>query len=240
MFQLRTPLFLAVLALAACHAPRSEPAPAPAAPLESVKPGINKDFLDPALDPQRFVERFETESREIYTERAAITALLGLKPGQRVADIGAGTGLFTFPFAELVGPKGKVYAVDIAPAFVERIGATAIERKLPQVEGVVCAEDDVRLPARSIDIAFVCDTYHHFEYPVRTLASLHRALRSGGELVVIDFHRIEGVSRDWCIQHVRAGQEVFAAEIMAAGFEPVAQVQVPGLKENYVLRFRKR
>ena len=65
------PQFLAValLALAAC---KSSP---PTAPLESVKPGINKDFLDPALDPQKFVERFETESREIFTERAAIAAV---------------------------------------------------------------------------------------------------------------------------------------------------------------------
>ncbi|MBM3990881.1 MAG: methyltransferase domain-containing protein [Planctomycetes bacterium] len=227
-------LFVALLALAAC---KSSPPPAA---LESVKPGINKDFLDPALDPQKFVERFETESREIFTERAAIAALVGLKPGQRVADIGAGTGLFTLPFAQAVGERGRVYAVDIAPAFVERIEGLAAEHGLRNVEGVVCAEDDARLPKGSIDVAFVCDTYHHFEYPTPTLASIHRALRQSGELVVIDFHRIEGVSREWCMSHVRAGQDVFVAEITAAGFEQVAQEQLPGLKENYIVRFRKR
>jgi predicted methyltransferase len=230
------PQFLAValLALAAC---KSSP---PTAPLESVKPGINKDFLDPALDPQKFVERFETESREIFTERAAIAAMVGLKPGQSMADIGAGTGLFTLPFAEAVGEQGRVYAVDIAPAFVERIEALAGERGVRNVEGVVCAEDDTRLPKDSIDVAFVCDTYHHFEYPAQTLASIQRALRKGGELVVVEFHRIEGVSREWCMSHVRAGQEVFVAEITAAGFEQVPQEQLPGLKENYIVRFRKR
>lgn len=225
---------LALVALAAC---KSSPPPAPP---QSVKPGINKDFLDPALDPQKFVERFETESREIFTERAAIAAMVGLKPGQSMADIGAGTGLFTLPFAEAVGPKGRVYAVDIAPAFVERIEQLAAERGVRNVEGVVCAEDDARLPKGSIDVAFVCDTYHHFEYPAQTLASIHRALRKEGELVVVEFHRIEGVSREWCMSHVRAGQEVFVAEILAAGFEQVAQAQLPGLKENYVVRFRKR
>lgn len=225
---------LALVALAAC---KSSPPPAPP---QSVKPGINKDFLDPALDPQKFVERFETESREIFTERAAIASMVGLKPGQSMADIGAGTGLFTLPFAEAVGPKGRVYAVDIAPAFVERIEQLAAERGVRNVEGVVCAEDDARLPKDSIDVAFVCDTYHHFEYPAQTLASIHRALRKGGELVVVEFHRIEGVSREWCMSHVRAGQEVFVAEILAAGFEQVAQAQLPGLKENYVVRFRKR
>ncbi|MFM7298513.1 MAG: methyltransferase domain-containing protein [Planctomycetota bacterium] len=225
---------LALVALAAC---KSSPPPAP---LQSVKPGINKDFLDPALDPQKFVERFETESREIFTERAAIAAAVGLKPGQSMADIGAGTGLFTLPFAEAVGDKGRVHAVDIAPAFVERIEQLAGERGLRNVEGVVCAEDDVRLPKGSIDVAFVCDTYHHFEFPAQTLASIHRALRKDGELVVIEFHRIEGVSREWCMSHVRASQEVFVAEIVAAGFEQVPQAQLPGLKENYVVRFRKR
>ncbi len=225
---------LALVALAACT---SSPPPAPP---QSVKPGINKDFLDPALDPQKFVERFETESREIFTERAAIASMVGLQPGQSMADIGAGTGLFTLPFAEAVGPKGRVYAVDIAPAFVERIEQLAAERGVRNVEGVVCAEDDARLPKDSIDVAFVCDTYHHFEYPAQTLASIHRALRKGGELVVVEFHRIEGVSREWCMSHVRAGQEVFVSEILAAGFEQLAQDQLPGLKENYVVRFRKR
>lgn len=225
---------LALVALAAC---KSSPPPAPP---QSVKPGINKDFLDPALDPQKFVERFETESREIFTERAAIASMVGLQPGQSMADIGAGTGLFTLPFAEAVGPKGRVYAVDIAPAFVERIEQLAAERGVRNVEGVVCAEDDTRLPKDSIDVAFVCDTYHHFEYPAQTLASIHRALRKGGELVVVEFHRIEGVSREWCMSHVRAGQEVFVSEILAAGFEQLAQDQLPGLKENYVVRFRKR
>lgn len=225
---------LALVALAAC---KSSPPPAPP---PSVKPGINKDFLDPALDPQKFVERFETESREIFTERAAIASMVGLQPGQSMADIGAGTGLFTLPFAEAVGPKGRVYAVDIAPAFVERIEQLAAERGVRNVEGVVCAEDDARLPKDSIDVAFVCDTYHHFEYPAQTLASIHRALRKGGELVVVEFHRIEGVSREWCMSHVRAGQEVFVSEILAAGFEQLAQDQLPGLKENYVVRFRKR
>lgn len=222
---------------AGCATERAASAPARG---ESVKPGINKDFLDPALNVERYVERFETESREIYSERAAILERVALKPGQAVADIGAGTGLYTYLFADAVGAKGKVYAVDIAAPFVERIQTTAAERGLAHVVGVQCAEDDVRLPPQSIDVAFVCDTYHHFEYPAATLASLHRALRPGGTLIVIDFHRIEGVTREWTLNHVRAGQDVFSAEIQAAGFTLEAVDTPPGLKENYLLRFRRR
>ena len=85
----------------------------------------------------------------------------------------------------------------------------------------------------------MCDTYHHFEYPHSTLASLHQAIRPGGSLVVIDFERIPGESRDWVLEHVRAGKDVFTREIEAAGFELVEQVAIEGLKENYVLRFRR-
>ena len=235
-------LVFALLLAAGCRSAAPAPAPAPVAAERpaSVKPGINDAFLSPDLDVDQFVQRFETESREIYVERAAIAELCGLRPGQSVADIGAGTGLFTFAFAERVGAAGRVYAVDIAAPFVERLSAQAAERGMAHVEGVVCAEDDVRLPPRSVDVAFICDTYHHFEYPAATMASLHRAMKPGAMLVVIDFERIEGVSREWVLGHVRAGREVVTREIEAAGFEYVDDPTPGGLKENYALRFRRR
>src|SRR5690606_28394541 len=99
---------------------------------------------------------------------------------------------------------------------------------------------DSRLPKASIDVIFVCDTYHHFSHPESTLASLHRALRPGGRLVVVDFERIPGVSREWLLDHVRAGKEVFRAEIEAAGFVLDREVEIAGLEENYCLTFTRR
>ena len=69
---------------------------------------------------------------------------------------------------------------------------------MKNVTGVVATDRSVELPAASIDLAFICDTYHHFEFPLRTMESLHRALRPGGQVVVIDFERIEGQSSDGC------------------------------------------
>ena len=69
------------------------------------------------------------------------------------------------------------------------------------------------------------------------MESIHRALRPGGTLVLIDFHRIEGVSSDWVLNHVRAGQDIVKEEVTSGGFEFVEFVDV--LKENYFLRFRK-
>lgn len=90
----------------------------------------------------------------------------------------------------------------------------------------------------SVDLAFVCDTYHHFEFPERTLASLHRAVKPDGRLVVIDFLRVPGRSSDWVLNHVRAGQDVVEKEITVAGFEKSAEVKSL-LKENYVVTFTR-
>ena len=205
----------------------------------SVKPGINDKFLDPKLNVEEWTKKFEAESREIFHQREKITAAAGLKPGMIMADIGAGTGLFTLHFAQVVGENGKVYAVEIAKNFLENIKARASKASASNVQAILCTERSVELPEASIDLAFICDVYHHFEYPQATLASLHKALKPGGELILIDFKRIKGESSDFVMGHVRAGQEVFEAEVAAAGFEKFAEVEGI-LKENYIVKFRRK
>jgi ubiquinone/menaquinone biosynthesis C-methylase UbiE len=204
----------------------------------SAKPGINTELLKPDLNVSNWVERFEKEGREIYDHRAKIVAAAKIKPGIAVGDIGAGTGLFTPLLAEAVGPRGKVYAVDIVPKFLEHIRERAARAGLKSVETILCTDRSVELPASSIDLAFICDVYHHFEYPRSSLASLHRALRPGGEIFLVDFKRIPGVSSDWVMNHVRAGEDVVTAEIEAAGFRKIETLDL--LKDNYVLRFQKK
>ncbi|BCX47845.1 methyltransferase [Haloferula helveola] len=206
---------------------------------ESVRPGINEKFLDPELKVDDWLKRFEVESREVFHARDAVLAACKIKPGMRVADIGAGTGLYTRMFADAVGKDGWVYAVDINGAFLHHIQARAKQEGHANISAILCPEDSVSLPPNSIDVAFACDTYHHFEYPMSTLASLLRALKPGGTFVVVDFKRIEGESTDWVLGHVRAGEEVFRKEIETAGLKFEEKVEVPGLEENYFLRFSK-
>ena len=213
---------------------------APSTPREqSVRPGINKGFLDPNLDVQAWLARFEVESREVYKHRQAVLAALNLEPTTRVADVGAGIGFFAATMSAQL-PAGWVYAVDIAPRFVAHLSTLASRAKHHNLTPILGGENTIRLPPASIDLAFVCDTYHHFEFPAATLASIHRALRPQGTLVVIDFERIPGKSRPFVINHVRAGKSTFRAEIEAAGFVLAEEVQVAGLKENYFLRFIRR
>jgi ubiquinone/menaquinone biosynthesis C-methylase UbiE/intracellular sulfur oxidation DsrE/DsrF family protein len=202
---------------------------------KSVRPGINDSFRDP--DPKQFTERFEIESREVFAKRKEILETIALKPTDVVADIGAGTGLFTRLFASKLQPDGRVIAVDIAQKFLDHIEVTSREQNLRNVETLLCTDDSTELPPESIDVAFICDTYHHFEFPKKTMTSLRKALKPGGRVVLIDFRRIEGESSDWTLEHVRAGQEVFEAEIKDAGFRKTDEVK-DLLKENYMVVFQ--
>ena len=202
----------------------------------SVNPGINDSFRDPDLP--EFVGRFEVESRELFSRRHEIVAACQIKPGQTVADIGAGTGLFTRLFSEAVGKDGRVFAVDISQKFLDHIKATSREAGQRNVDTLLATSDSTELPPESVDVAFICDTYHHFEFPQKTMTSLQRALKPGGRVVLVDFRRIPGTSTDWVLNHVRAGQEVFEAEISESGFEKVSE-EPDLLRENYFVVFQK-
>jgi len=204
---------------------------------KSVKPGINARWKSPKIEP--LVKILESESREIYTQRELLAEVAGPKPGSAIADIGAGSGFMTEQFSKMVGPDGKVYAVDINPKMMERIADQAKDHGLTNIKTVVCHEDSVDLPNHSVDMVFICDVYHHFEYPVSTMRSIYQALKPGGEIVLVDFKRIPGVTKDWIMKHVRAGQEKVTQEIVSAGFEVVKVYNLPTFKENYIVRFRK-
>jgi ubiquinone/menaquinone biosynthesis C-methylase UbiE len=210
-----------------------------AAPLQadeqSVRPGINRHYEDPNW--QQWVATFESPGRELYDRRHEVVRATGVRPGMTVADIGAGTGLYTRLFAPAVAPGGTVYAVDISETFVSNILHTSRDQGLNNVEGIVNTPREVGLPERSIDLAFLADTYHHFEYPQSMLASIHRGLRDHGRLVVIDFRRDPRFSSPWVMRHVRTGRDAVIREIGAAGFRLIEDK--PLLRTNYFLVFEK-
>jgi ubiquinone/menaquinone biosynthesis C-methylase UbiE len=207
---------------------------------KGIPAGINDRFIDAELDVTEWIGRFEIESREVYAARADVLKACGIKPGDTVADIGAGTGFYSRMFANAVGSEGWVFAVDISPRFLEHINRQSHEDGIDNMTCVMCSSHSAGLPPNSVDVVFICDTYHHFEHPQSTLESIHRALKPGGKLIVIDFERIPGESRDFILGHVRAGKDVFRGEIVDAGFQLVDEVSVAGFKENYLLRFRKK
>jgi predicted methyltransferase len=222
---MRRPFLLTILLVAAQAA----------AMTPGADPGVNAPFHQP--DPERWNRILEQPGRELFDRRQAIVAALGLKPGMMVADVGAGTGLFTVPFAQAVGPEGRVYAVDVAAEFVDNIERRVRDQGLGNVVGIVNDQHSTLLPPASLDLVFLADTYHHFEQPADMLRSIHGALRPGGELVVIDFQREPGTSSPWVMHHVRAGRGQVIAEVELAGFRFTREE--PILRGNFFLRFRK-
>lgn len=207
---------------------------------QSINPGINSNFLDPELDVDQWIARFEVESREVYQARKAILSQMKLTGGIRIADVGAGTGFYSILFSKAVGDEGWVYAIDLAPQFVSYLSKQFDQRELNNITTVLCDENSVCLPPNSIDVAFICDVYHHFEFPGETMKSIQRALSDHGRVIVIDFERIPGVTKEWTLNHVRADKATFINEIQDAGFELIAERKIEGFRDNYYLEFGKQ
>ncbi|TWU47046.1 class I SAM-dependent methyltransferase [Rubripirellula reticaptiva] len=227
---------LCVLAFVSNTSTWSQEAPAA---LKTPPAGINDNFKSPDLKVDEWLEKFEVESREVYAAREDVMAACDIQPGQRIADVGAGTGFYSRLFAKKTGWDGWVYSVDIAPKFLQHIAMRATADGIENLTTVLGTDVSIRLPPDSVDLVFICDTYHHFESPQQSLASIFRALKPGGRLVLVDFNRIPGVTREFLIGHMRAGKEVFQAEVVAAGFDFIDEVPVKSFEENYLLRFKK-
>jgi 2-polyprenyl-3-methyl-5-hydroxy-6-metoxy-1,4-benzoquinol methylase len=116
-----------------------------------------------------------------------VVAQIGLRPGELVADIGAGTGIFSVPLARAVRPGGRVLSVEVDAGFLPLIGAKARQASLDNITPVLGRFGDPRLPRGDVDVAFMHDVLHHVaerESYIRALASY---LKPGGRIVIVDY-----------------------------------------------------
>jgi predicted methyltransferase len=126
-------------------------------------------------------ERVQEERPEL------VLAALELKPGMKVADIGAGSGYYSSRMAERVAPNGVVYAVDVQPEMIDILRLQMKQQKVSNVRPILGTETDPRLPARALDLAIMVDVYHELEYPYEMLAAIVKALKPGGRVVFVEF-----------------------------------------------------
>lgn len=128
----------------------------------------------------------ERSSRESEEQPSKVVNALNLKPTDVVADIGAGTGYFSFLISPLV-PEGKVLAVDIQPEMLDIIDSLKKERNITNVEPVHGGVRDPNLPTSSVDLALMVDAYHEFAYPREMMEGIVRALKPGGRVVLVEY-----------------------------------------------------
>jgi ubiquinone/menaquinone biosynthesis C-methylase UbiE len=132
---------------------------------------------------------YEGLSRDDWQQPERVIQSLQIRSGATIADLGAGSGYFTFLLAETAGATGKVYAVDIDKDMTDLLARKAKERGVQNVEVILGSQEDPMLPESSIDLVFTANTYHHIDDRVRYFSALRKTLRPKGRVAVIDFDR---------------------------------------------------
>lgn len=127
----------------------------------------------------------ERQTREQEERTDVLIQTLNLSAGMAVADIGAGTGYLTRKMAARVGDDGVIYAADVQPEMLGKL--KAVSYQYPNIKPILAAVDDVKLPANSLDMAIMVDVYHELAFPFEVMQSVLRALKSNGQLVLVEY-----------------------------------------------------
>lgn len=137
-------------------------------------------------DPRQYQQTLENPDRVTALQVDRVIGALGITEGMRIADLGAGTGVFTLPLAAAVGPSGKVYAVDVDAGLLDIVSSKARAAGGRTIETVVAGATDPKLP-EPVDLIFICDTMHHLPNQAEYVKQFAKLLRPGGRVAVIDF-----------------------------------------------------
>jgi ubiquinone/menaquinone biosynthesis C-methylase UbiE len=167
-------------------------------------------------DAKAMIAALEDPARDAYQKPDEVVAALGLRPGEVVADIGAGAGYFTFRLARAVGDTGRVYAVDVSPEMIRHLNQRVRDEGVRNVVTVLSDPDDPLLPDASVDCFVIVDTWHHIEDKTKYLGLMKKMLRPGGQIVHIDFQK-----RDLPVGpplSMKISRDDLVAEMEGAGF----------------------
>ena len=137
-------------------------------------------------DPKQYQQTLENPDRVAALQVDRVIAALALTPGARIADLGAGSGVFTIPLAKAVGPNGKVYAIDVDAGLLAIVAEKAKTAGVTTIETIAAGATDPKLP-EPVDVLFICDTMHHLPNQASYVKQFGKLLRPGGRVVVIDF-----------------------------------------------------
>lgn len=226
-----------LLTLAAAGSPPAAPPPYEHRAVHDPD-GIGKFFLGREIAHvmgHAGADWLERPEREAEEQPDRVVEALKLRPGDTVADLGAGTGYFTWRLARAVGPAGRVLAVDIQPEMLEDLRRSMRERAVTNVVAVLGTERDPRLPEAGVDLVLMVDVYHEFAYPREMLAAIRRALKPAGRVAFVEY-RAEDRSIPIKPLHKMTEAQV-RREAESAGFRWIETVS--GLPRQHLLLFQK-
>ncbi|HZR82445.1 MAG TPA: class I SAM-dependent methyltransferase [Candidatus Binatia bacterium] len=163
---------------------------------------------------------YEGWGRDRWQQPDRVLEAIGVHDGERVADVGAGGGYFTFRLAKAVGSTGVVYAVDVDPDMIDYLRTRARDDGFRNVEVVAAPTDAPGLPPQSIDLLFMSNTYHHIEDPVAYFRNARRCLRDGGRVAILDLNDSGWFA--WLFGH-NTSAEKLRADMAQAGYRVAAE-----------------
>ncbi len=149
------------------------------------KQGINLNDLKPFKEVQKYIEFLERKDRELWQKPDAVINELLLEGTEKIADVGAGSGYFTFRLSKEL-PKGKVYAIDIEPEMIRHIHHKTVSRKIQNIEVILSTPDNPNIP-KNVDIVIICDVLHHVKDKEYWLKAVFSQMKDDSRLVLIEF-----------------------------------------------------
>jgi ubiquinone/menaquinone biosynthesis C-methylase UbiE len=183
-------------------------------------------------DIDHWVKMFEDPERDIWQKPAEVVRAMKLRPGDIVADLGAGTGYFTRRFALAVAPSGKALGLDIEPNMVNYMNDDAKKLKLSNYEARIIKTDNPELPPQSVDVIFLCNTYHHIENRVEYFRNISKSLKPGGRVINVDFYKNTDFGPP---RKHKIAREVVLKEMKTAGYHLIKSHDI--LPQQYFMEF---
>jgi predicted methyltransferase len=185
-------------------------------------------------DVQHFARDFDAKTRDAWQKPEDVLRLLSVQRGQRVADLGAGTGYFLAPLCDAVGPRGHVLALDAEPNMVQHLAQRIASEQRTNAEARQVTEGDPGLAEGSVDRILVVNAWHHLEGRLAYAAKLARALAPGGVLGIVDFDVESDIGPP---PAMRLSAAQVAAELRAAGL--TVDIVTGELPKQYVVLGRR-
>jgi ubiquinone/menaquinone biosynthesis C-methylase UbiE len=182
------------------------------------------------------IEWLDRREREEEEHPAEVLNSMELRPGEVVADLGAGSGYFTFRIAPRVGKTGKVIAVEIQEAMLNTLRTRAATMKAANVEVVQGTEIDPHLPRNGVDLVLFVDVYHELAYPFEVMTKVREALKPGGRVVFVEYRKEDAAVRIKEVHKMSVKQ--LEKEMNAVGLVRVRTVET--LPLQHIVIFEKR